>query len=198
MGRGEKNWRSNGRQFAHIMGEAYQGPLRLDLFQAAQVEPSKAHIVFHVPESGFRLDTALFSQGGALFGEQILPGLSTIFPKFEADLDLAIALGFGTLRLERAGGAVITCIVSAFRHIAIFAAVGAGLLIGQGVLGRTGKSIVICIVREILRSETECLNAFGFARWMGILIEGVVLEVILDLIGFEIGIILFAAIGRIA
>jgi hypothetical protein len=48
------------------MGKAYQSPFCLDLFQAAQVEPSKAHVVFHIPKGGFGLNAALFSQGDAL------------------------------------------------------------------------------------------------------------------------------------
>ena len=93
---------------------------------------------------------------------------------------------------------MITFVIAAFRHIAILTAMGAGFLIGQGLVGRTGKSIPICIIGEILRTETERQDAFGFARRVGILVKGVVLEVILDLVCFKIGIILFAAIGHIA
>ena len=92
MGKGEKNWRSDGRQFAYIMGDAHQTPLCLDLLQASQVESSKAHVVFHIPKGGFGLDAALFSQGDALLGKQVLSGLSAVFPEFEADLDRRLPL----------------------------------------------------------------------------------------------------------
>ena len=99
MGREEKNWRSDGRQFAQIVGNTNQSPLQLDFLQATQVESSKPHVMFHIPEGSFRLDTTLFSQGYALLRKQILPGLSAVFPELETDLYASIALGLSTLRL---------------------------------------------------------------------------------------------------
>ena len=112
MGKVKKNWRSAGRQFAYIMGNADQSPLGFVLLKASQVESSKAHVVFHISESAFGLDTTLLSQGNTLFGEQVLCGLSAVFPELEADLDAAVAFGFGALRFERTGSTLGAFIIT--------------------------------------------------------------------------------------
>jgi hypothetical protein len=57
------------------MGDADQSPLGFVLFKASRVKSSKAHVVFHISESIFGLDTVLLPQGEALLGEQVLSGL---------------------------------------------------------------------------------------------------------------------------
>ena len=71
-------------------------------------------------------------------------------------------------------------------------------MIGQVLFGWTGEDIQALVIGEILGSETGFLDPFNFAGWMGLLVEGVVLEIVLHLVCFEIGIILFAAVSRIA
>lgn len=68
------------------MGDADQTPFELDFFQPAEHESTEAHIVFDVAEDGFVFNTSLFSQGDALLGEQIVPGLLAIMLQFEAEL----------------------------------------------------------------------------------------------------------------
>ena len=94
------------------MGNADQSPLGFVLFKASQVKSSKAHVMFHISESTFGLDTPLLSQGNASFGEQVLSGLSTVFPELEADLDAAVAFGFGALRFERTGSTLGAFIIT--------------------------------------------------------------------------------------
>ena len=71
-------------------------------------------------------------------------------------------------------------------------------MIGQVFFGWTSENILVLVIGEILGPETGFLDPFGFAGRVGLLVEGVVLEIVLHLVGFEIGIILFAAVGRIA
>ena len=112
MGRDKKKWRSTGRQFAYVMGNTDQSPLGFVLYKASQVESSKAHVVLHISECTFGLDTTLLSQSNALFGEQVLSGLSAVFPELEADLDAAVAFGFGALRFERTGSTLGAFIIT--------------------------------------------------------------------------------------
>ena len=112
------------------MGNADQSPLNFRFLKASQVESSKAHVVFHISECAFGLDTTLLSQGNALFGEQVLSGLSAVFPELEADLDAAVAFGSGALRFERTGSTLGAFIISSLGKVAILRTIGAGFLIG--------------------------------------------------------------------
>ena len=71
------------------MSDADQRPLGFVLLKTSQVESPKAHIVFHIPEGAFGLDTTLLPQGNALLGEQVVLCL------------LAITLQFKTLCLDK-------------------------------------------------------------------------------------------------
>jgi len=51
--------------------------------RTSQMESSKAHIVFHIPEGAFWLDTALLSQGNPLGRMQVFSCLSAVFPSFK-------------------------------------------------------------------------------------------------------------------
>ena len=47
-----------------------------------------------------------------MFGEQVLCGLSAVFPELEADLDAAVAFGLGALRFERTGSTLGAFIIT--------------------------------------------------------------------------------------
>ena len=94
------------------------------------MESAKSHVMFYVAERCFHIHSALGPQLLAPLGGEILPSLPTIFSQLETDLDLAVALGFGTLALEGAILATLALIMSPGTVVTIGCFVLAGIEIG--------------------------------------------------------------------
>ena len=130
----QKNWRSVGRQFTHIVSNREDAPLSIHLFQSPEHEPAHAHVMFDIAEHGFNIRSTLLAQGNTLLGEQIGFGLLTICSQFETNLDAPVAFSrkdsgtvcLGTLWLERTGGTFGTLIETPFGELAVLSAIGAG------------------------------------------------------------------------
>jgi len=136
------------------VSHAEQTPLDIHFFQTPEHKSAELHIVFDISENGFGLCAALLSQGQALLGEQVVPGLLAITLKLKADLHTAIAFRLGAFGFERAGGAIQTLIESAFGQVAIFGFVGTGFDIDQALLGRAGEFIFFLVIGEGIGFET--------------------------------------------
>ena len=179
------------------MGNADQQPFGIDFLLATQVKSAKAHVVFYVAERCFDIKRALGPQLLAALGGKIFPSLSAELAQLETDLDLAVALGFGTLALKGTILAALTLIMSPGALVAIGRLVLAGVEIGQATFGRTEELVVWFIVFKMVRAELVLAQYLGIAVVVGILVEGVVFEIIFLIISFKIAVILFTAIGCI-
>ena len=81
-------------------------------------------------------------------------------------------------------------IVAAFAFIAVLGFVLAGVEISQALFVGADEFIGLGVIVKMIRAEGMLANDFGVAVVMGILVEGVVFEVIAYPVLFEIVIIL--------
>ena len=112
------------------MSNTDQQPFGIDFLLATQVKSAKAHVVFYVAERCFDIHRALGPQLLAPLGGEIFPSLFAILAELETDLDLAVALGLGTLALEGAILATLALIMSPGTVVTIGCFVLAGIEIG--------------------------------------------------------------------
>lgn len=185
------------RQFSHIMGDAHQQPFGIDFLLATQVKSAKAHVVFYVAEGCFHIHRTLGPQLLAPLGGEIFASLPAELSQLETDLDLAVALGFGALALEGTILAALALIMPAGTQVPIGRLVLAGVEVGQATFLRAKELVVWFIVFKVIRAELVFANDLLVAVMMGILVEGVVFEIVFHPMLFEIIIILFTAIGCI-
>jgi len=179
------------------MGNAHQTPLGFHFFLAPQVESAEVHVVFEEAEDRLHLDGALRPQTLAHGAGEVGAGLAAVFEQAEAEADLAVALRTRALGLERAGGALVAGIDPALAEIAVISGVAGLAFKVQTLVGRADEFVFLLIVGEVLGQELAFADQFGFAEVMSILVKGVVLEVIAQLLFFEVGVVLFTAIACI-
>lgn len=118
--------------------------------------------MFDATESGFYIRATLLVQGDTLFGEQVFFGLLAIFSQFDTDLDTPVYHDFSALGLEQTDGTLRTFIETSFGQVAVFGSLETGFAIGQGMVGRVGEFIFICIIRQVFNVESSFLDQLGF------------------------------------
>ena len=160
------------------MSDAHQQPFGIDLFLATQVESAKAHILLYVAERCFDIHRTLGTQLLASLGSEIFPRLSAELPQPETDLDLAVAFRFGALAFEGTVQAALTLVMSSGALVAIGRLVLAGVKVGQSAFLRAEELVVGFIIFEVIRAELMLAQDLRVAVVMGILVEGVVFEVV--------------------
>jgi len=69
--------------------------------------------------------------------------------------------------------------------------------IGQALVGRANELVFFGIIGQVLRAEDSFADQFGFVVLLLFAMEGIVFDIIAQLVVFNIGIILFAAIASI-
>ena len=159
------------------------------------MEPAEAHIVFYMAKDGFHFYTALPATACLLRG-QIFSSLPAVFQQLEADLDVAVAFGFGTLAFERAFG-IETFIMASLTFIAIVGGFVRWCTEMQAFVGWADELIALGVITKMFRTKLVFTNDFRIAVMVGILVEGVVFEIVLHLVLFQVGIVFFAAVSRI-
>ena len=171
------------------MSNADPQPFGIHFLLATQVESAEAHILFYVAEGCFHIHRALGTQLQAQFGSEIFPSLPAELTQLEADLDLAVALGFGALALEETILAALPFIMTSSALVTIGRLVLAGEEIGQATFGGAEELVVWFIVFKVVGTELVLAEDLRVAVMVGILVEGVVLEIIAHPVLLEIVII---------
>ena len=92
---------------------------------------------------------------------------------------------------------MITLINALFTLIAILSSTCAGKTIGQALVGRTDELVILLVIRKALVLKHLLVDQFRFALFDLFAMEGVVFDIIAQLIGFQVGVVFFAAIARI-
>ena len=180
------------------MGDTHQTPLGFDLLQAPETEPAEFTVVFDMPEDRLHVNIALDAEPLACFGEQIGFGLFPETPQAEADIQAAIALGIGTFGFEGTGVAVGGFIDPDLGLVTIFRFGMARGAVGQVLTGRAGELVPLGVVGEVLGAEQGLADQLGFAVFLLFPVEGVIFDIIAQLVLFEINIVLFTAISGIS
>jgi len=102
--------------------------------------------------------------------------LSAVFQQTEADADLALSFGFGTLRFEGALAALVAFVIAPVGHITVVGGIAGSIAKMQPLMGWTDKFIFVRVIAKVLRPELVFANDLGLAVVVRILVEGVVLD----------------------
>ncbi len=80
---------------------------------------------------------------------------------------------------------------------AVIAGVARGVLKMQAFIRRAEKGVGSRVIGKVFGTELMGSQHLGVTAAVGILIEGVVLEEVLDMVLLQIGVVLFTAVGGI-
>jgi hypothetical protein len=153
--------------------------------------------VFDVTEDGFDIDIALDAESLALLRKQVILGLLPKAVQAEADVHAPVVLGSGAFGFEGAGVAGCSFVNADLGPVAVLGSLAASSLGGQALVSRADKLVLLGIIWEILRAEERFADQFRYAVFFLFTMKGVVFDIVAQLVFFNIGVVLFAAVARI-
>ena len=160
------------------MGNAHLTPLGFDLLQPSQAEPTEVSVELDVAEDRLDFGITQYPEGFAVFRKEIVLGLFPKAAQAEADVYPPVALGMGAFRFEGAGVAGSCLVNTDFGPVAVLSSLTASCLVGQALVSRTDKLVLVGIIGEVLRAKECFADQFGFAMFLLFPIKSVVFDVI--------------------
>ncbi len=121
----------------------------------------------------------------ALFRKQVGFGLLSEASQAEADADMAIAFGLGTLRLEGASITISCLVMAGLDRVAIVGLLMPGVAIGQALSSRAGEIIGLFVIGEILGSKDGFADELRVSMLLLFTVKGIVFDIIAQLVFFK-------------